>query len=260
MASVQVVLHECCHVLFALQVAVVAVVGVRKIRRYNLQLNQLYADTENKSLHGIKVLLYLLVAASVLAVLVNHLGRHRFDGSLWLALPSLAFSALVFSIGWAGMFRRFSIRDMEEVVSCREENEDSACQEVLQPMASERLEREGGELLPQEELQEQEPEVLEESLGDRIERLMREEKVFLQHDLRLDDVARMLNTNRTYLLKAISETKGMTFKEYVNRLRIAHATQLMADNPQLTKSEVATASGYNTVSSFYRNYNLYAKK
>ena len=50
---------------------------------------------------------------------------------------------------------------------------------------------------------------------------------------------------------------GMSFREYVNRLRITYAKQLMAENPELSKSQIATMCGYNTPSSFYRNWKKY---
>lgn len=89
--------------------------------------------------------------------------------------------------------------------------------------------------------------------------LVKDKKIFLENDLRLEQVTRELRTNRTYLLRALNEGKGMTFKEYINNLRIEYAERLMEENPSLTKTEVATMSGYNSLSSFYRNYNTYKK-
>jgi YesN/AraC family two-component response regulator len=87
--------------------------------------------------------------------------------------------------------------------------------------------------------------------------MMNEQQTYLKNDLLLNDVAKLLGTNRTYLLQALSACAHMTFKEYINRKRIAHAEQLMAQNPLTPKTEIATLSGYNSMSSFYRNYSLY---
>ena len=84
-----------------------------------------------------------------------------------------------------------------------------------------------------------------------------EQQIFLEKDLLLNDVAKKLGTNRTYLLLALSSCAQMTFKEYVNRKRIAYAEQLMEENPFTPKTEIATRSGYNSMSSFYRNLGLY---
>lgn len=133
---------------------------------------------------------------------------------------------MLFSIGWIGLHQHFSISDVIEhhpqENTFTEQYENTLCQEL--------------------------------------DRLMQEKKTFLKNDLRLEQVTRELGTNRTYLLQALNEEKGMTFKEYINRLRIEYAEQLMERNPSLTKNEIATMSGYNTLSSFYRNYNTYREE
>ena len=91
----------------------------------------------------------------------------------------------------------------------------------------------------------------------QLDQLMQEKRLFLEHDLSLEQITQEIGTNRTYLLQALKEDKGITFKEYINRLRISYAEKLMEDNPTLTKSDIATMSGYNTQSSFYRNFNTY---
>ena len=87
--------------------------------------------------------------------------------------------------------------------------------------------------------------------------LIEGEHLYLQYDLKLDDVATRLGTNRTYLIYALNEGKKMTFKEYINRLRIAYAQKLLSESPDMPKSEVASLCGYNTPSSFYRNWKKY---
>ena len=84
-----------------------------------------------------------------------------------------------------------------------------------------------------------------------------DELLYLQPDLKLNDIARKLGTNRTYLLAALKEHMQMSFTEYINRLRIAHAQRLMAERPELTRSELAAASGYASERTFYRNLRLY---
>ena len=81
--------------------------------------------------------------------------------------------------------------------------------------------------------------------------------LYLMNNLLLNDISKQLGTNRTYLLQALSVCAHMTFKEYINRKRINHAEQLMDKYPQKPKTEIATLSGYNSMSSFYRNYSLY---
>ena len=79
---------------------------------------------------------------------------------------------------------------------------------------------------------------------EKLESMMNEQQTYLKNDLLLNDVAKQLGTNRTYLLAALNSCAHMTFKEYINRKRIAHAEQLMAQNPLTPKTEIATLSGY----------------
>ena len=219
------IIHLICRTIFAIQVIAVAYLGIKKINRFYHTVSQLYADTDNKEVPGYKTLLNLLVVTSILSAFVNILGRDSFTDTIWLGIPSIAFSILLFTIGWIGAHQHFSISDVIE-----HHPEENTITETYNS-----------------------------TLCQELDRLMQEKKTFLENDLRLEQVTRELGTNRTYLLQALSEEKGMTFKEYINRLRIGYAEQLMDSNPSLTKTEIATMSGYNTLSSFYRNYNSYHK-
>lgn len=228
-ARVSAIAHNVCRLIFCLQVIIVAVIGTRQIRKYNEIINQFYADTENKDVSGISILLYLFVATSTCSIIFNIIGRYYFINNLWLSIPSLSFTILLFLIGWYGMHQHFTISDVM----------------MHYPKEIEEAENETYSRTDKD------------NLCKQLDQLMQEKKLFLEHDLRLEQVTRELGTNRTYLLQAIKDDKGTTFKEYINRLRIIYAEKLMKDNPSLTKSDIAMMSGYNTQSSFYRNYNTY---
>ena len=228
-ARILAIVHHVCRLIFCLQVIFVAFIGAKKIKRYNNVIDQLYADTEDKELRGISILLYLLVATSVCSIIFNIIGRYYFINNIWLGIPALLFTVLLFLIGWYGMHQHFTISD------------------VMMHHPKETEETENEAYLSTEK----------DNLCKQLDQLMQEKRLFLEHDLRLEQVTRELGTNRTYLLQALKDDKGTTFKEYINRLRIIYAEKLMKDNLSLTKSDIAMMSGYNTLSSFYRNYNTY---
>ena len=226
-AEVQVWIHDVTHVLFGLQVLGVMVAAIRKIRRYNHRLKFIFADTDDKHLGGISVVLWLLVLTSLFSVLVNAIGRQWFEGSLLLALPSLLFSVLLFCIGWMGLFVRSYVCEMEqsEPVTTTDKSETVAGPDY-------------------------------QALAEQFEQLMNVEQLYLLHDLRLDMAVQRLGTNRTYLLAALKQELGMSFNEYVNHKRIAYARKLMDGNPDMLKSDVAARSGFNSQSAFYRNWKI----
>lgn len=229
-AWLQYVAHRTCQTIFAVEVVVVAMIGYRKIKRYNATLEQLCADTDDKSLRPIGIILQLLVVTGVLSFAVNYIGRQHFADSLWLAVPALVFSVMLFSITWVGLNYHTTLRDISNskvtTGTTVEENKP----------ASQNDQR---------------------AMKNQLEQLMMQERIFLRQDLRLDDVALMLGTNRTYLLATLRNEMGMTFKEYINRQRIAYAEELMRRVPNISKIEVASQSGYGTPSSFYRNMKAY---
>jgi len=222
--------------LFTIQVLVVAFAGIRKVRRYNHTVSQLYADTDDKEAIGLTALLKIFIVTALFSFVFNIIGRSCFDHSEWLILPALLFSALIFAIGWMGLNQRFSIRNI--------------------PVASE----ETTAALEKEEQITYKKYASDDILFTQFDQLVNDQKLFLEHDLRLEQVARQLGTNRTYLLTALNSCMHMTFKEYINRLRIKYAERLMAEDPTLSRNDVAMRSGYNTLSSFYRNYKTHRTK
>ena len=225
LATIQVWLHRICRVVFDLQVIGVAIAGIMKVRHYNHVVSTLYADTEDKEARGLTTILVLLLVTVALSFALNNIGRSWFNSPLRLAIPATAFSAILFAIGWLGMKQRFSARDILRQHGAKHATPTTPINVAL--------------------------------ICGRLESLINDEKVFLEQDLRLEDVSKRIGTNRTYLLQALNDGMHMTFKEYINRKRIAYAEKLMESNPTLPKTEIASLSGYNSMSAFYRNYKTY---
>ena len=85
-----------------------------------------------------------------------------------------------------------------------------------------------------------------------VERLMNEEKVFLEPDLNLIDLAQRLGTNRTYLSLAVRQFSGKSFSDYVNYARIMYAEELLLKGE--SPKNVEYSCGYISSSTFYRQF------
>ncbi len=89
----------------------------------------------------------------------------------------------------------------------------------------------------------------------KLEKLMREDKIFKQKDISMDKIAEMLCTNRTYLSKAINSVSKMSFFHYINMYRINEATALLSDpNYDDSFKQISDSLGYNSISVFYRAF------
>lgn len=87
---------------------------------------------------------------------------------------------------------------------------------------------------------------------NNLERLMNEEKVFLEPDLNLIDLAQRLGTNRTYLSLAVRQFSGKSFSDYVNYARIMYAEELLLKGE--SPKNVEYSCGYISSSTFYRQF------
>jgi AraC-like DNA-binding protein len=71
--------------------------------------------------------------------------------------------------------------------------------------------------------------------------------------LSLPEVARAVNTTASYLCRLFKRSTGVNFTEYLRRLRLSRAKNLLL-NPQLRVSEVAFASGFQSLTQFNRAF------
>lgn len=86
----------------------------------------------------------------------------------------------------------------------------------------------------------------------RLERMMREEKIYRDNTLNKDKVAELLETNRTYLSRIINEQAQMSFTQYVNTFRIEEAVRLLSDSNNTTPLKaICSELGFNSLSTFY---------
>jgi AraC-like DNA-binding protein len=97
-------------------------------------------------------------------------------------------------------------------------------------------------------------------LRERIEQVMITEKLYLQPNLKLHDLVRYVQSNRNYVYNAINKEMGISFNEYVNRLRIDHSIRLIQQHPDMPLAEVAEKSGFTSIASFYRNFKQFTGK
>ncbi len=88
-------------------------------------------------------------------------------------------------------------------------------------------------------------------IGVRITALFCNEKIFLNPNLKLSDIAKTIGTNRTYVSAFFNKEAGCTFYDYVNRLRIEAACDLLVNSKE-NLSQIAEKTGFNSSHSFIR--------
>lgn len=99
-------------------------------------------------------------------------------------------------------------------------------------------------------------------LKARLEQLMHEQQPYLQNDLTLDHLAHTMSLSRNHLSQLINSAFGVTFYEWINQYRVEHAKKLLtnyASDSNTSTLDIAFASGFGSVSAFYRAFQQLAQ-
>jgi AraC-like DNA-binding protein len=93
----------------------------------------------------------------------------------------------------------------------------------------------------------------------RLEEIMRAEKVYLQSDLTLPKLARIVDCSINHLSQVINAGFGVSFFDFLNQYRIEYARKLLGELDGRDKAilNIAYAVGFNSNSAFYAAFKKY---
>ena len=94
----------------------------------------------------------------------------------------------------------------------------------------------------------------ENSLLARFQRLMSEEKLFLQPRLTLKDICDRLHSNKSYVSKMVNDSYHMGFPELINNLRVDYAEQYILRHSEAKQNEIAEKCGFLSASTFNNTF------
>ena len=81
--------------------------------------------------------------------------------------------------------------------------------------------------------------------------------IILKSDLIIDDLVKVVFSNKLYISRAISQITGRNFCQFVNYYRIMYSVETFRANPELKVTELASLSGFNSLVSFSMAFRLY---
>jgi len=231
--DIQLFIHKLIPFVFALQLVIITLAGSRLIMQFDDKVRNYYADTEGKELRLTRLLFVIFAFLSVVSIIANVVGRAFFLPEEWLILPSVVFSVLLFAVGYIGYQQRFTAMDMLKDKNAPTYEEDLF--EELEP-----------EFVYSTKQQAE--------LKRKLHVLVNEEKIYTRKDLRIVDLSRSLNTNRTYVSRMINQEYGKSFSELINYYRFQEAKSMLLapEFSFLSISEIAFRAGFPSESSFYR--------
>lgn len=91
---------------------------------------------------------------------------------------------------------------------------------------------------------------------DKLEQIVSSEERFKEEGLTLDQLAKLIGTNRSYLSEAINSHYEMSFTQWINNLRIRAAKELLMDAAynHLSIEGIAKTAGFASISTFNSHF------
>ena len=94
---------------------------------------------------------------------------------------------------------------------------------------------------------------IRDSIGPKLKRRFEDGQLYLQHDISISQLARLIGVNRSYLSNHFA-SEGITYNAYINGLRIQHFIKLyheaVANHQPVTAQQLAHQSGFRSYSTF----------
>ncbi len=207
----------------------IIVYGVVAVRRFNKILADNFSN-DNLSLYWLKYIVYLYVAIIAMWTFATVMASD-YSVAVYNASVILAFSMFCYFV--------YKQEDMLEALrSTGIAYADEECKggDVAEGAASDDVQV-----------------AKDYHFAANMERMFSEKEIYLDPTLNINELARQLGTNRTYISNYLNQQLHTTFYEYVNQWRIRRA-KYMLEHTDLTLDQIADKSGFNSQSSFRRYF------
>jgi AraC-like DNA-binding protein len=202
--------------------------GLRLVHRHEQRLVDEFSYKESITLRWLKVLVTLCLVLA-LGGLVIALLRLLPDTDLWprSIYSTLTIIALYYLIAFFGL--------SQPDVFAGQRKEDTVTPESTRQSA--------GKLPPEESTK----------LWQMVQNYMQAEKPYLEHELRIADLAERLEIPPAQLSQVINQCAQKNFFDFVSSYRVQFASELLASS-EASMVQIAQDAGFNSQSAFYRQF------
>ncbi len=225
-----------------LQLIAVMIYSTVNLVRYRKGLTHIFSNLDEKSIENVRAVLIAVYVILIVGLGVECMWSWSQEHYFFLKHVLMVSTGLLF---YYMSFHVSKLRFAAE--SLLSEEEESQTNEVVPEVS--------GEFTNQPDLLSTSEKFLPE-----LTRLIDEEQIFLQPNLSVNDLARLLQSNRTYISQIINTEFGSSFYDHINERRIRFALKLMKENPALIQEQISQASGFTHVATFSRVFKRHTGK
>lgn len=215
-----------------LQLGIYLLLSLRLLRAHRQRVKQHFSYSEQVSLRWLQGLLWGLLAVYAVWLAGIWLSEDSIDLAFSGAM-GLSIVLLIYVMGFMGLRQpQVFAGKLDAVVPEPAPEEDSETGKYLNSALSSDLSK---------------------ALLDELSALMTKDKLYLDAQLSLPQLAERLGVSVNYLSQAINEQAGQNFFDYVNRFRVDDAVARMTTDKAQTRTilDIGLDAGFNSKSAFY---------
>jgi AraC-like DNA-binding protein len=192
---------------------------LKNYRRYVVKVDNFYSEQETAYLRWILVAFFMALMVGIGALLLTFT-----ENTLWFILFTLLFIVFYSYFGIKFINYGFKFDEIESVIQTPSTKHKS------------------------------------QKNSDLAEKIAQWEaaKKYIKQGITVKQMAADIHTNRQYLSDFINNSKHLTFRDYINSLRIAEAERLLAENPSATIADISDQTGFSDISNFSKVFPKFA--
>lgn len=223
------------------------------IRRYNKNLSNSFANTEGRDLHWVSTIMWLLLLLVTIYMVSRYINSIPMN-MLFIATSLTLYQIITYKLKHqqpidtsilteAEKGERVQLRDNKQA-NANDHEEASTEQEI---MDTDKEYDEDTQFISLE---------VRDMIGANLHKAIHSEKVYLNADISIRDLAIHIGTNTAYLSYYLNTVLGKRFSTYINDMRIAHAERMLLKEPTMSIEEIAMHSGFNNVTTMQRLFSI----
>lgn len=195
-----------------------------QIIKYRKLVQEIYSDETEGKRDNTKLMNTVMIVTGLSSIILAILGREFFkDINIAILFASIIFSTLLFVIGYLG-YNQILVQNIETIKKA-----DNIVKEI------------------------QETDSLQiRKLNKKMTDLFENDKIYLNENLTIMDIAKITGTNRTYISHLINQNHNQNFCTFVNTYRIKELREQIQNNPDSTNVILAEKCGFSSTDSLKR--------
>ena len=213
------------------QVVIVTIYAVYRLLFYRKQLDDFFSNMEDKSMEHHWGVLRGLIALLLLATVISASGYLLFiKYDVWVSVGQILVGVVLYYTCYHVSHSYYTAENFDQELA-NSGNPEEFYEEKTDTPAH-----------------------IYQKILPVFNQVIDEDKLFLQKNLRVDDVATLVGTNRTYISRLLKDEYDCSFWTFINRKRIEYAKEQMMEDPTLTVDTVFERCGFSHATAFSRAF------